>query len=330
MLAIRFNPDLLSLPGWGGPVSIFLAKATVILAAGVAVTRSMYRASAGARHLVWLAVLGTLLVMPALTRWVRFEIPVLPPLDAMSHAVRSAPETVPQVVALPVAPVNSPVAPSTLGASGLAIDRAPSFRSPAAAVSGLSLLVAIWAGVVLIILGSLAWSTLAVRRIVRRGRVLEAPDWRTPLLEVADRLGLSEPPRLLVSGDTRMPFACGVLTPTIVLPEECAGWPLDRRRAVLLHELAHVRRRDMIGHVLGRVVCALYWFHPLAWIAAKRLRMESEWACDDLALACGTPATDYAEHLLDIVVAVRSSATPVIALAMARRHEFEGRMLKRP
>jgi HEAT repeat protein len=96
---------------------------------------------------------------------------------------------------------------------------------------------------------------------------------------------------------------------------------------VLLHELAHVRRHDLIGHTLSRLACAVYWFHPLVWTAAKQLRSESERACDDLALACGARAADYAEHLLDIVTSVRRDATPSVAIAMARRKEFEGRML---
>src|SRR5258705_11347788 len=113
----------------------------------------------------------------------------------------------------------------------------------------------------------------------------------------------------------------------MVLQWECDSCSLDRRRAVLLHELAPVRRRDLVGHTLGRVVCAVYWFHPLVWTAARQLRAESERACDDLALSCGTRATDYAEHLLDIVTSVRRETTPMVALAMARRKEFEGRML---
>src|SRR5204863_5436335 len=94
-----------------------------------------------------------------------------------------------------------------------------------------------------------------------------------------------------------------------------------------LHGLAPVRRHELVGHTLGRLACAVYWFHPLVWTAAKRLRAESERACDDLALACGARATDYAEHLLDIVTSVKRDATPSVALAMARRKEFEGRML---
>jgi beta-lactamase regulating signal transducer with metallopeptidase domain/HEAT repeat protein len=195
------------------------------------------------------------------------------------------------------------------------------------AMTGISILFAIWASVLLVIAGSLGYSAVVVRRIVNRARPLDSEDWLTPLWEVSDRLALDEPPRLLRSEDAKMPFACGLFTPTIVLPAECDGWSLDRRRAVLLHELAHVRRHDLVGHTMGRVACAVYWFHPLVWTAAKQLRSESERACDDLALSCGARATDYAEHLLDIVTSVRRDATPSVALAMARRKEFEGRML---
>jgi beta-lactamase regulating signal transducer with metallopeptidase domain len=194
-------------------------------------------------------------------------------------------------------------------------------------MSGLSILLLIWVTVLAVIAGSLGYAALTVRRIVKRARPLDSQDWLTPLFEVSDRLSLEQPPRLLRSEDAKMPFACGFFTATIVLPAECDGWSLDRRRAVLLHELAHVRRHDLVGHTLGRVACAVYWFHPLVWTAAKQLRSESERACDDLALACGARATDYAEHLLDIVTSVRRDSTPSVALAMARRKEFEGRML---
>lgn len=137
------------------------------------------------------------------------------------------------------------------------------------ALSGLSILPAIWGTVVLLIAASLAYGTLAVRRIVRGSLPLDTQDWLTPLWEVSDRLELEKPPRLLRSDEARMAFACGLLRPTIVLPAECDNWTLDRRRAVLLHELAHVRRHDLVGHTLGRIACALYWFHPLVWTAAN-------------------------------------------------------------
>src|SRR5437763_116410 len=219
-----------------------------------------------------------------------------------------------------------PSAPAT----GMPAARASSLQNEIAispGLSGLSIALLLWGGVVLIIGVSLGYAAMMVKRIVNRARPLDSEDWLTPLWEVSDRLSLEEPPRLLRSEDAKMPFACGVFRPTIVLPAECDAWTLDRRRAVLLHELAHVRRHDLVGHTLGRLACAVYWFHPLVWTAAKQLRSESERACDDLALACGARAADYAEHLLDIVTSVRRDSTPSVALAMARRKEFEGRML---
>jgi beta-lactamase regulating signal transducer with metallopeptidase domain/HEAT repeat protein len=314
---------------------LLLIKATVILVAALGITIAMQRASATARHLVWLVTLGGLLLVPALTAWSPLKLAVLPASSidfnvsvadsrlnqripsAQNKAPNEATITAPNGASIVASSVERPAPPTSTST--------PTF--PRLALSGLSLIVAIWGAVVLAILISLAWAGMSVRRIVRNARPLDSPDWMTPLFEIADRIGLDDAPRLLQSTEAKMPFACGITKPTIVLPAESESWTLDRRRAVLLHELAHVRRHDLLGHTLGRLACAVYWFHPLVWTAAKRLRSESERACDDLALACGTRATDYAEHLLDIVTSVRGDSTPLVALAMARRKEFEGRML---
>ena len=334
--------NLASLLASGGqslnvPLVLLLIKATTILLAALGITLAMQRASAGARHLVWLVTLGALLLIPALTAWGPLRLEILPATESAS---------VPAVPAIPAVP-TTPQAVITNGSASIAATGSPLAASEATAVpssasspsasSGViasirdaSLWVValtLWAIVALAIVVSLTWSALVVRRLVRRSESLDDQSWLTPLYEVSDRLGLDEPPRLLMSRDAKMPFACGLATPTIVLPAECENWSHERRLAVLLHELAHVRRRDLLGHTLGRLVCAVYWFHPLAWTAARQLRAESERACDDLALSCGTRATDYAEHLLDIVTSVRRESTPMVALAMARRKEFEGRML---
>ena len=320
-----------ALPIWS-PAAMLIAKVTIILLFAFVLTRSMRRAPAGSRHLVWLVTLGAILVAPALAAWSPLPLRLLPPpatatQSAGPDAALSAPlgaTTAPLLDrASPIAPSLDPGsnAPAPAPASSVnAITRWATKWGPTAGV-------ALWAVVALLILARLARSSVAVSRIVNRSIVLDGASWHTPLVEVADRVGLDEVPRLLVSPECTMPFACGLITPTIVLPHDCHSWSADRRRAVLLHELAHVRRGDLIGHLLGRLVCAVYWFHPLAWVAAKRLRSESERACDDLAVACGTRAADYAEHLLDIVTAIRPTPTPAVALAMARRQEFEGRLL---
>jgi beta-lactamase regulating signal transducer with metallopeptidase domain/HEAT repeat protein len=186
---------------------------------------------------------------------------------------------------------------------------------------------ALWMAGTLALLARLLLGMAAVRRIVRGARPLDTAEWTVPLWEVSDRLGLARAPRILYSDEVSMPFACGVVQPTVVLPVDAGDWSDDRRRAVLFHELAHVRRRDLFGHTLGRIACAIYWFHPLVWAAARRLRSESERACDDLVLTSGTRPSEYAHHLLEIVTGGRDACAPATALAMARRKEFEGRML---
>ena len=315
----------------GLSILIILAKATLVLIAALGVTRVLERSSAVARHLVWFVALASVLLIPALASWGPLRLEILP-ADAGLVTPTGAPSEPGPVGRGPemstTSPsVSTPMAPEVEATVSTVRDIVSPRTSWYGILRNPAVLFSIWATVALLFAIWLAWGAFTVHRIVRRSRPLDMPEWRNPLFEVADRLGLDEAPRLVRSDDAKMPFACGLLEPTIVLPAECDGWTLDRRRAVLLHELAHVRRRDLVGHTVGRFACALYWFHPLVWTAAKRLRSESERACDDLALTCGARASDYAEHLLDIVTGVRHHATPAVALAMARRKEFEGRML---
>src|SRR5688572_12885946 len=297
---------------------VLLAKATLILIAALGITLAMQRASAGARHLVWLVTVSMLLLVPALSAWGPLQLAILPasPIassEATGSIATPSSSATPSSTVLPAPGAEElrTLAP-TQAAANVSASENPSagFFARVGAMSAFSVLLSIWAIVVVALAGWLAYGALVVHGMVRRARPLDTQEWLTPLWEVSDRLGLDEPPRLLRSDDARMPFACRVITPTIILPAECDEWTADRRLAVLLHELAHVRRHDLIGHTLGRIACALYWFHPLVWTAAKQLRSESERACDDLALACGARPSDYAEHLLDIVTSVRHDSTP--------------------
>ncbi len=191
----------------------------------------------------------------------------------------------------------------------------------------LPLLAGLWALGAVAVLARLVAGVWVVRGIVERARPLESSDWTRPFYETADRLGLARAPALLMSDRLPMPFVCGLVRRSVVLPRSASDWDDRRRRAVLLHELAHVRRLDLVMNVLGRIACALYWFHPLVWMAARRLRAESERAADDMVLTTGTRASEYADHLLRIVCRAGRSATPAVAVPMAQRREFEGRML---
>ena len=105
-----------------------------------------------------------------------------------------------------------------------------------------------------------------------------------------------------------MPVTMGTLAPSIVVPADADAWDEDRRRAVLLHELAHIARQDCLTQMLAAIACAVYWVHPGVWYVARRLRIEREVACDDRVLAAGAHAPDYAGHLLELAYAGAAAA----------------------
>jgi TonB family protein len=101
-------------------------------------------------------------------------------------------------------------------------------------------------------------------------------------------------------GDVSTPLTCSVMRPLILLPAKAREWDDQRLRAVLLHESAHVRRRDCMAKYIAQGTRALLWWNPLAWILAARLNHEQELACDDAVLSAGVPAKAYATILLDV------------------------------
>ena len=108
----------------------------------------------------------------------------------------------------------------------------------------------------------------------------------------------------------------------ILLPAEAVEWDDERLRAVLLHERAHVARHDTLLGLAGDITCAVYWFHPLAWLTARRARLERERACDDAVLAHGVAPADYAAALVDVARNLHRGP----ALAMAEPTDLERRV----
>ena len=169
----------------------------------------------------------------------------------------------------------------------------------------------VWAAGALVVLGRLAAGLIRLALLKRIARRIE------PAGDVA----------CLESDRISMPMTTGVFRPVILLPAVYKTWSKDRLRLVLAHELIHVQQRDCLFQIVMQMVCALYWFHPLAWIAAARLRIERERACDDGVLRLGIHGPEYAGHLLELARTLRPDATPSFAVAMAHQSNLEGRLM---
>ncbi len=110
------------------------------------------------------------------------------------------------------------------------------------------------------------------------------------------------------------PSTFGILRPIVLLPRSAESWPAARLEAVLRHEAAHVARRDAASQLLARLVCGLYWFNPLLWLALRRLRRDAEIAADDDVLAGGMTPSAYAAELVSLA-AERQGVAPGVAMA---------------
>jgi|GEM_PF-3235084 len=187
---------------------------------------------------------------------------------------------------------------------------------------------ALWMAGVVLLLGRLAWAVLAVRRLSRQSTPAVHSGVTTVFSDLKDRVSLKRPVRIAFHHRVRIPMVWGLRRPTILLPEEAGQWPAARLRVVLLHELAHVKHRDYLFHLLTHLACALYWMNPLVWIGARRMRAAQEAACDNRVLNTGTRSFDYAEHLLDLITNLRTSRgrSAVAAVAMGERHNLKDRI----
>ncbi len=296
------------------------SSALFVLAAVVAVV--LRRRAAASRHLLWALAIVGVVALP-LAQWLlpaRWEI--LPRWDAPVAPVAATP---PQRTAVsPTAPVEVAQAPVD---DPLATTQLPADQTAQPEPMNLATIVrGTYALGVALMLAWLAAGVLIVRRRVSRARVLDDPDWDALLEDVSADLALARVPQLKSSDEVPLPFTAGVFSPVIVLPTYADAWTATKRRAVLLHEAAHISRGDITMNLLSYLVRAIYWINPLAWVATRRLRVEGEKACDDVVLAAGARASDYAEHLLQIVQ--RDGAPmPSVALAMARGSDFEGRLI---
>lgn len=344
-----------------GLLATAAVKATALLALAALVTSAWRTASASARHLIWtIAVMGALLV-PVATALVgflggpRLHVPLRMPVATVTASIAGISDSRPTALVAPEAsgltgpampeagsPISDEIAlpaveppRETMEPSVHAEIELPALAAMMASSTGGRLLdnwqrsaMMVWAAGVFFALLPLLLAVLRIRAIARKVTPVPHPRWKY-LIEATPAIShLSTRVRLVESRDASMPMTWGLLRPTLLVPLHTANWPDWKCRNILLHELAHVERRDCLTQLAAQVACAVYWFNPLAWHAAHRMRVERELACDDRVLSAGAPASDYAANLLEVAWSLRApSFTSHRAIAMARPSQLSGRLL---
>ena len=311
-------------------------KVTLILALAFAAACLLRGASARVRHGLWAASLVGALLVPvlsvALPGWSVPLLPSLPDLSSRPERDGSAGFALPAAAGsaqrgsaelLRAEPEDALLGEVTASSSNSNSRRG--WWSPR--IWGLAVLVAWLLGVMLVVL-RLAHGLGRLHRWTRTAVEAGGPGTRGLLERLLPDLGLRRPVRVLRSEHLVAPITWGWWWPVALLPATSDSWSLERRRIVLLHELIHVRHGDWLVQVAAQLACALYWFHPLVWLAARRLQVEREQACDESVLARGTRPSEYATHLLEIARAMApGNAGPALGLSMAQHRQLERRLL---
>lgn len=161
-------------------------------------------------------------------------------------------------------------------------------------------LIVLWGCGALAVLLRTACQHWILRRMLKTCTAIRAPELLHLMNGLSDLLNIKRKVVLLQHTASHSPITAGVLRPSVLLPAEAAHWNTEQQRLVLLHELAHVSRRDLLAQTLATLGCAVYWFNPIAWFGLLQMRKLRELACDDLVLSFGQPPSGYAGTLLDI------------------------------
>ncbi len=312
---------------WLTVFALWSLKSAVFLSAIALVTVIFRFTSAASRHFVWAAALLGVLALPLAGAL----LPTIP-LPSSIAALGEIGQT-PAAVS-----VRTPAAqPPALSLTRRIDEQPASATGPASSSSGmpaqtvrwirLDIVVAILCAGAMLALLRLTIAIVSVRRLARAARPLTDTAWVNLAAQLHSDLALTSEVRLLESDQPVLPMAWGWRRPVVVVPREASNWSEARRRVVILHELAHIKRGDVMTQMMAEMVRALHWFNPMVWFATRQLRLERERACDDRVLELGTKASDYATELLAIARARRRLAWPVASMAMARPSQLEGRLL---
>ncbi len=325
-------------------------RVTLVMAATATVAWVLRRSSSGARALVWSAGIVAVLTLPLISAMVpAWEVPLLPAASTSNTLIGqppplSPPEGKPRWQTPPWSADTDPQLAgvargddrrSVVGRSGerrvtgaASENRGSAFGSPTEGVQAhrVELLLVAWATGAALLLGQLLAGLGRVAWIDRGAHLVTGGPLHERLQHAASRLGIRQRVLLLESDRIAVPVTWHLLRPRVLVPRGIRRWSPDCQTAVLLHELAHVRRRDFAIQLAAHLAVSLYWFNPLVWLARRGLHREREHACDDVVLHVGVRPSTYAVHLVEVARSMRNVPQPSVAVALMRSTRLRQRV----
>lgn len=289
-------------------------KPALILVGGAGLASALRRRSAVARHAVWTGAILATLLLPLLSL-------VLPRVSiAAPHAWVVEPGTAPRAFGPAPSLGDVEAMPAATAREARGLDAAGQAKR-----LGLALF-ALWALGVVLLGARRIGAEVRARAMLRRAR---PPSERLTrrLGDVSSALATGAFVELRVSDETASPAVAGSVNPVVLLPAAAEVWADADLTAVLVHELGHVARRDCLLNRLADLAGIVYWCNPLVRWGVRRMRVESERACDDRVVRTGSEPVRYAQLLLTVAHAHRNGAFDGPLTAMARPQELESRLL---
>ena len=285
-------------------------KSAAIFLVALAAAALLRRYSAALRHFVLARAFICAAAVPALTIW------------SPAWDLRVPASWLPGESASPLTFSDTPTPSSAVSPS----PKDSHVRPASTRATTLQLAFGVWFAGALAGIGGMCAGMWRIGRVARRARTVATGPWREHADDIAALYRLRRPVQLLHSSHPAMLVTWGQMRPRVLIPADATAWSDERIRVVLYHELAHVQRHDWTLLIVARSLRALHWFNPLAWIAFRRFREESERACDDIVLGRGITAPDYASHLLAVAREDVRHRTWSAAAAIANPSMLEGRI----
>jgi beta-lactamase regulating signal transducer with metallopeptidase domain len=281
------------------------AALAFVLALALALLRGK---SPNVRYAAACSALGLMLLIPSATVWKFVSVAPGARMEEVSEPLGAAGELNVEPNA-GTRPALNPRAERT----GLPADTSPQPKGEGTEYL-LPWLTLLWlAGVTVLSARTLGGLAFAGRMKSRGARPVEQR-WREKATEIARRLSVSGPVKVLESSLVAVPTAVGWLRPAILLPASAfTGLTPQQLEAILAHELAHIRRHDYLVNLFQIAVETLLFYHPAVWWVSRQIRSEREQACDDMAVRVTGDALTYARALTK-VERLRGSG-PRLALA---------------